>query len=128
MGKKLVVHGAQLECSQGSSPSQYAVNSDMADSDGKNIGTVMDFVPILNIKAFGMCKTQTNPQVASATAAALGVLTPQPCIPIVTAPWSPGSSISSIDGKKVLTEDSTCKCQWTGSISVKQAGTEHDTD
>ena len=89
---------------------------------------INDHIPMKNILPFGMCKTQANPQVAAATAAAAGVLTPQPCIPLVPAPWSPGSEVSTIDGDRVLTDDSKCKCQWTGEISVSDAGTDVETD
>jgi hypothetical protein len=128
MAKHLVVHGAELKCNQGTSSSKYNVLPGIADAKDKTIATIMDIVPIANIAPFGMCKTQSNPQVAAATAAAAGALTPQPCIPIVTAPWSPGSSVSTIDGKKVLTDDSTCKCQWTGEITISDAGTDVESD
>ena len=71
-----------------------------------------------------MCKTQANPQVAAATAAAMGALTPMPCVPVITAPWSPGSSVASIDDQKALSSDSTCSCAWTGSIEITDAGSE----
>lgn len=84
---KLIVHGATLRCNQGTSPSSLSVlPTDRADGDEKPMATVMDFQPSVNIAPFGMCTTQTNPQVASATAAAQGVLTPMPCMPVVTAP------------------------------------------
>jgi Domain of unknown function (DUF4280) len=128
MPKHLVVHGATLKCNQGSSTSSYTVMPGIADAKDKSVATVMDFVPMGNIAPFGMCKTQSNPQVAAATAAAQGVLTPQPCIPVVTSPWSPGSSVSTIDGKKALTDDSKCNCQWSGEISITDAGTDVETD
>ena len=81
----------------------------------------MDFTPMVNISPFGMCITQANPQVAAATAAAMGVLTPQPCVPVVTAPWSPGSPCVKIQTLKALSDDSTCNCQWTGSIGITPA-------
>src|SRR5260370_39169608 len=93
MAKKLVVSGAKLKCSQGTSPSSLTVLPGIADAKDNPLATVNDYKPMVNIAAFGMCQTQANPQVAAATAAAQGVLTPQPCIPVTTAPWSPGSSI-----------------------------------
>jgi hypothetical protein len=80
----------------------------------------------VNLAPFGMCKTQANPMVAAATAAAMGALTPMPCIPVVTAPWSPGASGAEIAGQKALTDDSTCTCLWTGQISVTDPGSDID--
>jgi hypothetical protein len=83
---------------------------------------IADSAPIVNIPPFGMCTTLTNPTVASATAAALGVLTPMPCVP-VTAPWSPGASKTLLGGMPALTQGSTCNCTWGGVIQVTFAGT-----
>jgi hypothetical protein len=88
------------------------------------MATVTDFQPSVNIAPFGMCTTQANPQVASATAAAQGVLTPMPCMPVVTAPWSQGSTVVMIREKKALTVSSTCNCAWTGIIEVVDPGTQ----
>lgn len=126
---KLVVHGAQLKCSQGTSPSSLTVlPANGTTGDEQNGATVMDFVPMVNIAPFGMCQTQANPQVAAATTAAQGVLTPQPCIPVTTSPWSPGSSVVTINEQKALTADSKCNCTWTGSIEVTKPGSEVDVD
>jgi hypothetical protein len=118
---KMVVHGAQLRCEQGSSPAQLVVTGHGTE-DAADAATIEDYRPMTNIPAFGLCRAQANPQVASATSAALGVLTPQPCIPVINAPWSPGSSVVTINDEKVLTADSTCTCQWSGLISIVDAG------
>lgn len=59
--------------------------------------TMVDFAPMLNIMSFGMCMSPANPTVAAATAAALGVLTPMPCIP-ATTPWAPSNPTVIIGG------------------------------
>ena len=122
---KLVIHGAKLRCSEGLAPSTLTVLPlGPASADAEPAATVMDNQPMVNIAPFGMCKTQANPQVAAATAAAMGALTPMPCVPVITAPWSPGSSVASIDDQKALSSDSTCACTWTGSIEITDAGSE----
>lgn len=121
----LVVCGAKLSCSCGTSPASLAVlPGRMTDDSGNEIATVDDFAPMTNIPAFGMCTTQANPQVAAATSAANGVLTPQPCIPVTTAPWSPGASVTTLLGRPVLTADSKASCTWSGSISISSAGSQ----
>lgn len=124
MAKKLVVQGAPLKCTQGLSPSTLVLQPELATAAGKPVATVMGFLPMANIPPFGMCRSLANPQVAAATAAAQGALTPQPCIPVITAPWSPGSGVASIEGRKLLTNDSTCSCRWAGQISISDPGTE----
>jgi hypothetical protein len=126
---KLVVHGATLKCSEGASPSTLSilpVNPALADE--QRAATIMDFTPMSNVAPFGMCKTQANPQVAAATAAAQGVLTPQPCVPVITGPWSPGSPCVQIEHQKALTDDSTCRCAWTGTIEIADPGTDVKVD
>ena len=121
---KLVINGAKLKCDQGLAPSTLTVlpvNGSAADE--QPAATVMDNVPMLNIAPFGMCKTQANPQVAAATSAAMGVLTPMPCLPVIPAPWSPGASVVTIEGQKALTSDSKCSCAWTGSIEITDPAT-----
>ena len=103
----LVCCGAMCACSFGAAPSSL-----MITPENKVLGcnmpaaTIMDNIPMKNIMPFGMCSSLANPTVASATAAALGVLTPMPCIPVTTAPWAPGSPTVFIGGKPALNDSS----------------------
>ncbi len=83
---------------------------------------------MVNVLPFGLCRSPSNPQVAAATAAASGVLTPQPCFPSVAAPWSPGASVVTVDDVPALTSNSTCTCQWAGVVEVAQPGTQIEGD
>jgi hypothetical protein len=126
---KMVVDGAKLKCDQGTSPGSLTVlPANGTSGDDKPAATVNDFIPMANIAAFGMCRSTANPQVASATSAAGGTLTPQPCIPVVASPWSPGSSVATINEQKALTADSKCNCTWAGSIEITDPGTTVEVD
>ena len=67
---------------------------------------------------FGMCSSMANPAVASATAAALGVLTPMPCTPVTVAPWAPGGSTVMVCGRPLLNNTSKLMCAYGGVIQV----------
>jgi len=120
----LVVNGAQLTCTFGVAPSTLTVlpAGPIIQAGGQPLARVVDFAPMLNVAPFGMCTTPSNPQVAAATSAAAGVLTPQPCVPVITAPWTPGSTKVTAGGIPALTSTSTCVCAWGGSISIVAAG------
>jgi hypothetical protein len=83
---------------------------------------IMDYVPMVNIPPFGMCMSLANPAVASATSAALGVLTPMPCVPVIVAPWTPGSPTVLIAYMPALNNTSTCMCTWAGVIIITNPG------
>jgi hypothetical protein len=126
---KLVINGAKLKCSQGSSPGTLTVLPTIGtDADEQPMATENDYRPMVNVGSFGMCQTQVNPQVAAATAAAQGVLTPQPCVPVITSAWSPSSSVVTIQGTAALQDDSKCNCSWTGSIEITDPGTAVEID
>lgn len=115
----VVVAGAMLRCTMGVAASPLGVlPASRVTVSNQPVATIMDFKPSTNVVSFGMCMTPSNPQVAAATAAALGVLTPQPCIPMTTSPWTPGSPTVVIAGQPALTPTSTCACTWLGVISV----------
>jgi hypothetical protein len=120
---KLVVNGATLACSMGNAPGQLAVlPANAVSGDDSAAANIQDMKPSVNIAPFGMCMSMSNPQVATATAAAQGVLTPQPCMPMTTAPWSPGSSSVTIGGQPALSDSCQLICQWGGQIQVQSAG------
>jgi len=123
MGQQ-VVTGAILQCSFGVTPSALIVipMGLPVMSGGIFAATIMDFVPIANIPPFGMCSSLVNPMVIAATAAALGVLTPMPCIPVTVAPWVPGSPTVLINNFPALNNSSKCICSWGGVISINFAG------
>lgn len=116
------VLGAALQCSFGAAPSSLSpLPAARVTIEGRPAATVLDAVPLVNIKPFGMCSSLANPTVAAATAAALGVLTPMPCVP-VTAAWQPGAPRTLVGGKPALTAGSTCNCAWGGVIQMIMPG------
>ena len=85
-------------------------------------GVIADLAPVSNLPPFGLCKSLSNPAVASATAAALGALTPMPCVPVPAGAWTNASAGVLAGGQPVLTDGSRLTCAWGGQITVKFAG------
>ena len=117
-----VCAGALLQCSFGVAPSPLAVLPVNRVLTGTPAATIMDHVPILNIAPFGMCSSPSNPMVIAATAAALGVLTPMPCLPATVAPWVPGSPTVLIGSMPALNDSSKLMCLWAGVIQINMPG------
>lgn len=117
-----VCTGAILQCAMGLAPSTFNATPRMVMTGGQMAGNIMDHVPNVNIMPFGACTSLANPTVASATSAALGVLTPMPCMPATVAPWAPGSPTVLVDNMPALNESSKLTCMWAGIISVVMPG------
>jgi uncharacterized Zn-binding protein involved in type VI secretion len=117
-----VCGGAVMNCPFGVAPSVLNVLPQSKAINNMPMANIMDNKPFVNILPFGMCNSVANPTVAAATAAALGVLTPMPCVPNVAAPWAPGSSTVFIGGQPALTDSSQCQCLWGGVITFSFAG------
>ena len=118
-----VCSGAMLLCSFGGAPSTLTVlPAKKVFTSNMPAATIMDHKPMVNIAPFGPCMSIANPQVAAATSAALGVLTPQPCIPMTNTPWVPGVPTVMLGHEPAL--DNNCKlmCQWLGVIQVTNPG------
>ncbi|MCQ2150000.1 MAG: DUF4280 domain-containing protein [Bacteroidales bacterium] len=118
---KFVTNGALLQCNFGLTPSPLTVMGLRPMNGHMPMANIMDFAPMVNIKPFGMCKSMANPTVASATAAAMGVLTPMPCIPVITAPWSPGAQVK-VCNLPALLNNCKCMCAYGGQISITFEG------
>ncbi len=118
-----VVNGATLMCSMGVAPSSLVVlPTNKTLSSNQPAATIMDHIPMTNIMPFGMCMSPANPQVAAATTAASGVLTPQPCIPATVAPWIAGTPTVLLGNMPCLDNTHTCMCMWGGTVTVSVPG------
>jgi hypothetical protein len=118
----LVTGSALLKCTFGVAPSSLMtlpVNHVLVNMPAANI---MDHIPMLNILPFGMCSSMANPMVITATAAALGVPTPMPCIPMTMAPWIVGKPTILLGNMPALSNDSKLMCMWGGCIAINFAG------
>ncbi len=120
-----VCMGAMMQCSFGMAPSSLVVlpvnrvlTNQVPDAN------IMDHIPMTNIMPFGMCQSPSNPEVAAATAAALGVLTPMPCVPATPAPWVPGAATVLLGNFPTLDNVSQLMCIWGGVITFTDAGEE----
>lgn len=117
-----VCMGAGMMCSFGVAPSTLVVLPTNRALTGTPAATIMDFAPIVNVPPFGMCQSPSNPTVAAATAAAMGVLTPMPCVPVTPAPWIVGSPTVLIGGMPALNNSSKLMCAWGGVIQITAPG------
>lgn len=120
-----VCMGAMMQCTFGMAPSSLVVlptnkvvTNEMPDAN------IMDHIPMTNIMPFGMCQSPANPEVAAATAAALGVLTPMPCVPNTPAPWAPGAETVLLGNFPTLDNISQLECIWGGVITFTDPGEE----
>ncbi len=117
-----VCMGAMLQCSFGAAPSSLVVLPANKVLTGTPAANIMDNKPMVNIMPFAMCSSMANPTVAAATAAALGALTPMPCVPVIPAPWVPGAPTVLIANMPAL--DNNCKltCAYGGMIQITNPG------
>jgi len=120
-----VCMGAMMQCTFGMTPSSLVVlPTNKVLTNGVPDANIMDHIPMTNIMPFGMCQSPSNPTVAAATAAALGVLTPMPCIPATPAPWTPGAETVLLGNFPTLDNVSQLECIWGGVITFTDAGEE----
>lgn len=117
-----VCMGAMMQCTFGVAPSTLSVLPVNRVLTGTPDANIMDNKPMVNILPFGMCNSLANPTVAAATAAALGALTPMPCVPVTTAPWLPGAPTVLLANMPTLNDSSKLICMWGGVISPTMAG------
>lgn len=122
-----VCSGATLLCSFGQTPATLTVPpTNQLVTGSMPAANILDNKPMVNIPPFGMCSSPTNPAVAAATSAAMGVLTPMPCLPAIACPWVTGCPTVLLGSAPALNDTSTLKCDWGGTITVAGAGQESE--
>lgn len=115
--------GGVLSCPFGAAPAPFsALPVPRVLVSGRPAGVMTDMAPVASIPSFGLCSSLGNPAVASATAAALGALTPMPCVPVPTGPWMNAAPKVLIGGRQTISDGSRLMCAWGGQISVQFAG------
>ena len=118
-----VCMGASMMCSFGAAPSSLIVLPiNRVTTNDMPAANIMDHIPLVNIAPFGMCSSPSNPVVAAATTAALGVLTPMPCVPATLSPWEPGTEDVLIANMPSVNNTNTLMCMWGGEITFTEAG------
>lgn len=86
-----------------------------------SIATIIDSIPMLNIKPFVLCSSPANPAVAAIIAATLGSVTKGPCVP-VTVTWMPMAPTVLVRNFPVLVSSSKLLCMFGGVISIDIPG------
>lgn len=114
--------GGTMMCTMGMAPSTFNATPKTVQTSSMMAGNILDHAPMMNVPPFGMCMSPANPQVAAATAAAMGVLTPQPCIPNTPAPWVPGAVTVMLCNAPALDNTSQLMCVWGGVITFVNPG------
>lgn len=87
----------------------------LTKTEKKDLGIIMNFVPMMNIPSFGQCTSPANPMVIASFGA------PQTCIPIPVMPWMPGSKKVKVLKMPELTDDSMTMCAWAGVIQMTKS-------
>lgn len=120
---ELVCNGAMMKCSMGLAPATLVVLPVSRVMTGSNPqANIMDNKPMVNILPFGLCQSLANPVVAAATSAAMGALTPMPCIPNTPSPWMPGNPTVMVGNQPALNKSCKLMCIWAGVINIQLPG------
>jgi hypothetical protein len=100
-----VVAGAVLNCKFGTAPAALIVvpEGSVVTAGGSPMATVMDFVPIVNIPNFAVCRSPSNRACNNPSRSA-------PCTPAIAEPWLPGAPTVLVNEIPALTQDSVCGC------------------
>lgn len=118
-----VCSGAMMKCSMGTSPARLTVLPiRTVFLTGQPMANISDHLTMVNLAPFGLCRSLGFPATASATAAALGTLTPMPCMHNTPFPWMGGKNDYIVKGDPALLNSSTCQCMWGGTISITDDG------
>ena len=119
MPDSYVCSGAMMRCTMGTSPAQLTVLPvRTVNLSGPPMANISDNKSMVNLAPFGLCRSLAFPPTAAATAAALGTLTPMPCMHNTPSPWIGGKMDYLIKGQPALLKSCKCQCMWGGTISL----------
>lgn len=123
MADSYVCSGAMMKCTMGTSPARLTVLPNrMVFLAGQLMANISDHQTMANLAPFGLCRSLAFPPTASATSAAMGTLTPMPCMHNTPAPWIGGKMDYLIKGQPALLQSCKCQCMWGGTISLINNG------
>ena len=107
---QIITDTAELSCNQGTATSKLNVTSqDFVTIEGKAMATEEDKQANSNIQPFKQCKLKPSSG---------GYL---PCVP-APIQWEDTAEKDTINGQKILTENSYCMCSVGGKITIKDKG------
>lgn len=119
MADSYVCSGAMMKCTMGTAPAKLTVlPTRTVYLAGQPQANISDHVSMVNLAPFGLCRSLAFPATAAATAAALGTLTPMPCMHNTPTPWIGGKMDDLIKGQPALLKSCKCQCMWGGTISL----------
>ena len=111
--------GAIAQCPFGAAPTPLTfLPTSMIMGKSGPMGTIIDCVPFMNIIPFGVCMSIANPVTAALTAAAFGVLTPGPCLPVPAGTWLPAKPTVLSKMGPLISSDSMLICAYGGVIKI----------
>ena len=123
MPDSYVCSGAIMKCTMGTAPAKLTVlPTRTIFLAGQPQANISDHQTMVNLAPFGLCRSLAFPPTAAATAAALGTLTPTPCMHNTPAPWFVGKMDTLLQGQPALLKSCKCQCMWGGTISLVTDG------
>lgn len=115
-----VCMGAMMQCTFGAAPATLITNmTPTVMTCSKPVATIMDNKPVANIPPFGMCSCPANPATVKPPPV---MFAPAPCMPVIPAPWAPGSPTVVMGQYPALNNNSKLMCAYGGVISIVNPG------
>ena len=101
MAKKYIPEGSWLACDKGTCPSSFRIShNNNTNIYGSKLASEADLLPFFNIKPMGICTVLFGS-----------------CMPAVLK-WDDPQDGVSVNGHRLLKEDSTCQCVVGGKIKI----------